>query len=153
MDIKSQALELECWAKGRWKNAAELITKHHQGDLLEPLNDSLSAAEHGRRLHNNTQIIKRAIRGESLHYHRMAIALTPAIRAAIEEEERQQQEEHQLVASANRECIEATSAMLLRKPSGVIRRETLEAINALASLAGVKVQISHHGGSHGSHAA
>ncbi|MDY3570242.1 hypothetical protein [Enterobacter hormaechei] len=153
MDIKSLTLELECWAKGRWKNAAELITKHHQGELLEPLNDKLPAAEHGRRLHNNTQIIQRAFRGETAHYRRLAIALAPAVRAAIGEEEQQQQEEHRQVAIANRECIEATSAMLLRKPSGVIQQETLEAINALASLAGMKVQISHQGGRHGSHAA
>ena len=50
---------------------------------------------------------------------------------------------HYRAARVNKECIEATNAVFTGKPQPVIRRETLEAIDALAQMAGVKVQIMH----------
>jgi uncharacterized protein (UPF0335 family) len=45
-------------------------------------------------------------------------------------------------AIANRECIEATNAVLMRKPKDVVRKETLEAIHALAEfLTGYEVKL------------
>lgn len=53
---------------------------------------------------------------------------------------------HNTVAIANRECIEATSAVLTGKPMQVIRKETAEAIQALADLIpGVSIQFNHIG--------
>ncbi|MDI3359742.1 toxin YdaT family protein [Lelliottia sp. V89_10] len=143
MDIKTLAIETEAWAKGRWKTAAELITKYHAGDLLQPLAGITDAAEFSRRLHNNTQTIQRALRIDTANYRRRAAELAPAIRAAMDSELAQQHNQHAQVAIANKECIEATSAVLTGKPQAVIRQEAFEAIDALAQLAGVTVHIAH----------
>ncbi|EMO5715854.1 hypothetical protein RVW00_000791 [Enterobacter bugandensis] len=141
MKIKMMAIELEAWAKGRWKTAAELITEHHHGDLLEPLTGIEDAAEFTRRLHNNTQIIQRAFRNDTPTYRRYAAVLVPAVRAAIDAEQAEKTDQQSLVATANRECIEATSAALTGKPRAVVQREAFEAIEVLAQLAGVTVHI------------
>lgn len=143
MDIKTLGIDLESWAKGRWKTAVQLIAEHHQGDLLLPLTGINNADEFARRLHNNTQIIQRAFRNDTPNYRRHAAALAPAVRAAMNSELEQQGDTHIRVAIANRECIEATSAALTGKPLAVIRKETFEAIDALAQLAGVTVHIAH----------
>lgn len=143
MKIKTLSLELESWAKGRWKTAAELITNHHAGGLLLQLVGVTDPEEFARRLHNNTQIIQRAFRNDTPTYRRHAAALAPAVRAAIDAEQAEKTDQQSLVATANRECIEATSAVLTGKSPAVIQQETLEAIDALAQLAGVTVQIAH----------
>lgn len=142
MKIKMTGIELEAWAKGRWKTAVEQITDHHHGDLLKPLAGIDDAEEFARRLHNNTQIIQRAFRNETPNYRRHAAALIPAIRAAIDADEAEKTDQQSLVATANRECIEATSAVLTGKPLAIIQREAIEAIAALAAVAGVRVQIT-----------
>lgn len=145
MEIKMLALELEQWAAEKgWKTVTQLITPHHYGNLLESLEGISEPEEFSRRLHNNKQILQRAFRGDTPTYHKHAAALSYAVRVAIEEQQAQQHDEHHLAAVANRECIEATSAVLLRKPQAVIYRETVEAINQLAKfLPGVKVQLVH----------
>lgn len=143
MDIKTLAIDLEAWAKGRWKTVVPLIAEHHQGDLLLPLTGINNADEFARRLHNNTQIIQRAFRNDTPNYRRNAAALAPAIRAAMNAELARQDDTHIRVAIANRECIEATSAALTGKPLAVIQKETFEAIDALAQMAGVTVHIAH----------
>ncbi|HHJ4541996.1 TPA: toxin YdaT family protein [Citrobacter freundii] len=150
-EIKSMALELEEWAmkdgrKGGWKKIVPLITAHHYGDLLDSLADIVDPSEYARRLHNNTQIIQRAFRNDTPNYRGQAAALAPAIRAAMDAELAGQHDLHNLVAIANRECIEATSAVLTGKPMQVIRKETAEAIQALADLIpGVSIQFNHIG--------
>ncbi|MHC5175446.1 toxin YdaT family protein [Serratia rhizosphaerae] len=135
MEIKMLALELEQWARERgWKTVTRLITSHHGDDLLESLEAIAAADEFARRLHNNTQILQRAFRTNTPHYRRQAERLSHAVRAAIDAEQKKRQEAHQLVAVANRECIEATSAALLCKPPEVIRRETIEAIESLTAV-------------------
>lgn len=38
MEIKKLACELESWAQEKgWKTVTQLITPHHFGDLLQPL--------------------------------------------------------------------------------------------------------------------
>ena len=51
---------------------------------------------------------------------------------------------HYRAAKVNKECIEATNAVFTGKPLPVIRREGLEAIDALAQLVGVKVHVMLH---------
>lgn len=147
MNIKTLALELEDWAakngkQGGWKKITPLITAHHHGNLLESLSSITSASEYARRLHNNTQIIQRAYRKSTPNYRRQAEALAPAVRAAMDLELEKQNTTFARVAMTNRECIEATNAALLNKPLPVIQREALEAIDALAQLAGVTVNIT-----------
>jgi hypothetical protein len=147
MNIKTLALELEDWAtkngkQGGWKKITPLITAHHHGQLLESLTDITSAAEYARHLHNNTQIIQRAFRKSTQNYRRQADELAPAVRAAIDAEQAMQGDTQNRVATVNRECIEATSAALLNKPLPVIQREAFEAIDALAQLAGLTVNIT-----------
>lgn len=150
-EIKTLAIELEEWAlkdgkKGGWKKIVPLITAHHYGDLLESLDGIASPEEFARRLHNNTQIIQRAFRNDTPNYRRQAAQLAPAIRAAMESELAEQHDVHNLVAIANKECIEATSAVLTGKPMQVIHKEAVEAIQALADLIpGVSIQFKHTG--------
>lgn len=150
-EIKTLAIELEEWAlkdgkKGGWKKIVPLITAHHYGDLLESLDGITSPEEFARRLHNNTQIIQRAFRNDTPNYNRQAAALAPAIRAAMESELAELHDVHHLVAIANKECIEATSAVLTGKPMQVIHKEAVEAIQALADLIpGVSIQFKHAG--------
>lgn len=150
-EIKTLAIELEEWAlkdgkKGGWKKIVPLITAHHYGDLLESLDSITSPEEFARRLHNNTQIIQRAFRNDTPNYNRQAAALAPAIRAAMESELTELHDVHNLVAIANKECIEATSAVLTGKPMQVIHKEAVEAIQALADLIpGVSIQFKHAG--------
>ncbi|MCU6199084.1 hypothetical protein KWI12_19705 [Citrobacter cronae] len=148
-EIKSLAIELEEWAlkdgkKGGWKKIVPLITAHHYGDLLESLDGIASPEEFTRRLHNNTQIIQRAFRNDTPNYNRQAAALAPAIRAAMESELAELHDVQNLVAIANKECIEATCAVLTGKPLQVIHKEAMEAIQALAEfIPGVTIKFEH----------
>lgn len=143
MDIKLLAVELESWAEGRWKAVVPLITKHHCGDLLEALDDISDADDYSRRLHNNTQRIQRAFRNDTANYRQQARELAPAVKDAIEAEQQQKRDELSLIANANRECTEATNAVLMRKPKAVVYREGIEAIEALADLIGIRIDLSH----------
>lgn len=144
MEIKKLACELESWAQEKgWKRVTQLITPHHFGDLLQSLDDVSDPDEYARRLHNNKQIIQRAFRNDTPNYRKQAEALSYAIRTAIDSELAQKDCMHYQAARVNKECIEATNAVFTGKPKPVIRRETLEAIDALAQLAGVKVKIMH----------
>ncbi|MGG7523099.1 toxin YdaT family protein [bacterium BS0013] len=142
MEIKKLACELESWAQEKgWKTVTQLITLHHFGDLLLTLDDVTDPDEYARRLHNNKQIIQRAFRNDTPNYLKQAEALSYAIRTAIDNELEQKDCMLYRAAKVNKECIEATNAVFTGKPQPVIRRETLEAIDALAQLVGVKVQI------------
>lgn len=142
MEIKKLACELESWAKEKgWKTVTQLITQHHFGDLLLPLDEISEPDEYARRLHNNKQIIQRAFRNDTPNYLKQAEALSYAIRTAIDNELAQKDCMHYRAARVNKECIEATNAVFTGKPQPVIRRETLEAINALAQMVGVKVTL------------
>lgn len=142
MEIKKLACELESWAQEKgWKTVTQLITPHHFGDLLLTLNDITDPDEYARRLHNNKQVIQRAFRNDTPNYLKQAEALSYAVRAAIDNELEQKDCMLYRAARVNKECIEATNAVFTGKPQPVIRRETLEAIDALAQLVGVKVQI------------
>ena len=142
MEIKKLACELESWAQEKgWKSVTQLITQHHFGDLLQPLDNVTDSDEYARRLHNNKQIIQRAFRNDTPNYLKQAEALSYAIRTAIDNELEQKDCMLYRAARVNKECIEATNAVFTGKPQPVIRRETLEAIDALAQLVGVKVQI------------
>jgi len=142
MEIKKLACELESWAQEKgWKTVTQLITPHHFGDLLLTLHDVTDPDEYARRLHNNKQVIQRAFRNDTPNYLKQAEALSYAVRAAIDNELEQKDCMLYRAARVNKECIEATNAVFTGKPQPVIRRETLEAIDALAQLAGVKVQI------------
>ena len=142
MEIKKLACELESWAQETgWKTVTQLITPHHFGDLLQSLDDVSDPDEYARRLHNNKQIIQRAFRNDTPNYLKQAEALSYAIRTAIDNELEQKDCMLYRAARVNKECIEATNAVFTGKPQPVIRRETLEAIDALAQLVGVKVQI------------
>ncbi|ELD3250955.1 hypothetical protein QUR14_001265 [Enterobacter hormaechei] len=144
MEIKKLACELESWAQEKgWKTVTQLITPHHFGDLLQSLDDVSDPDEYARRLHNNKQIIQRAFRNDTPNYRKQAEALSYAIRTAIDSELAQKDCMHYQAARVNKECIEATNAVFTGKSKPVIRRETLEAIDALAQLAGVKVKIMH----------
>lgn len=144
MEIKKLACELESRAQEKgWKTVTQLITPHHFGDLLQSLDDVSDPDEYARRLHNNKQIIQRAFRNDTPNYLKQAEALSYAIRTAIDKELAQKDCMHYRAAGVNKECIEATNAVFTGKPQPVIRRETLEAIDALAQMAGVKVQIMH----------
>jgi hypothetical protein len=142
MEIKKLGIELEQWAAERgWKTITPMITAHHSGNLLESLNIQ-DAKEYSRRLHNNTQTIRRAFRGDSPKYRRNAEALSYAVQAAMDAELADLAAEQLRAAVANRECIEATNAVLMRKPKEIIRKETLEAIYALADfLPGYEVKL------------
>lgn len=142
MEIKKLGMELERWAAEKgWKTITPMITAHHSGDLLESLNVQ-DAKEYSRRLHNNAQIIKRAFRGDTPKYRRNAEALSYAVRAAMDAELSEQAAGQLRAALANRECIEATNAVLMRKPKEIVRKETLEAIYALAGfLPGYEVKL------------
>lgn len=142
MEIKKLACELESWAQEKgWKTVTQLITPHHFGDLLLTLNDVTDPDEYARRLHNNKQVIQRAFRNDTPNYLKQAEALSYAVHAAIDNELEQKDCMLYRAARVNKECIEATNAVFTGKPQPVIRRETLEAIDALAQLVGVKVQI------------
>ncbi|HDC4472138.1 TPA: hypothetical protein O8T83_001491 [Enterobacter cloacae] len=142
MEIKKLACELESWAQEKgWKTVTQLITPHHFGDLLQSLDDVSDPDEYARRLHNNKQIIQRAFRKDTPNYRKQAEALSYAIRTAIDSELAQKDCMHYQAARVNKECIEATNAVFTGKPKPVIRRETLEAIDALAQLVGVKVKL------------
>lgn len=92
-------------------------------------------------MHNNKQIIQRAFRNDTPNYLKQAEALSYAIRTAIDNELEQKDCMLYRAARVNKECIEATNAVFTGKPQPVIRRETLEAIDALAQLVGVKVKL------------
>lgn len=142
MEIKKLACELESWAQEKgWKTVTQLITPHHFGDLLLTLNDVTDPDEYARRLHNNKQVIQRAFRNDTPNYLKQAEALSYAVRAAIDNELEQKDCMLYRAARVNKECIEATNAVFTGKPQPVIRRETLEAIDALAQLVGVKVKL------------
>jgi hypothetical protein len=126
---------------GDKQNSVAVITPHHFGDLLQRLDNVTDPDEYARRLHNNKQIIQRAFRNDTPNYLKQAEALSYAIRTEIDNELEQKDCMLYRAARVNKECIEATNAVFTGKPQPVIRRETLEAIDALAQLVGVKVQI------------
>lgn len=145
MKLKTLAIDLEDWSRkngknGGWKKIVPLITENHHGDLLQPLAGITSPDEYARRLHNNTQIIQRAFRNDTPNYRRHAAELAPAVIAAMNAEQAEQGDTHTRAAIANRECIEATCAVLTGKSLAVIRQETFEAIDALARMIGISVQ-------------
>ena len=148
MEIKQLAIELEEWAQGKgWKTVTQLITPFHSGKLLEPLEDIADADEFARRLHNNTQIIQRAFRKDTANYRKQAEQLSYAVRAAMDAEADKTADAYHQAAIANKECIEATSAVLMRKPQAIINREALEAITELAKLVpGLRVTVAHSAG-------
>lgn len=142
MEIKKLACELESWAQEKgWKTVTQLITPHHFGDLLQSLDDVSDPDEYARRLHNNKQIIQRAFRNDTPNYLRQAEVLSYAVRAAIDNELEQKNCMFSRAAKVNKECIEATNAVFTGKSLSVIRREGLEAIDALACMVGVKVKL------------
>ena len=85
--------------------------------------------------------IQRAFRNDTPNYLKQAEALSYAIRTAIDNELEQKDCMLYRAARVNKECIEATNAVFTGKPQPVIRRETLEAIDALAQMVGVKVKL------------
>ncbi|HGW6103981.1 TPA: hypothetical protein ACNIQM_002124 [Citrobacter werkmanii] len=138
-EIKAVGAELEDFAqknryRGGFKYVIPLITEHHYGDLLENLVDINGSEEYARRLHYNTQFIQRAFRKDTPNYHAYAMELIPAVRAAIASELEGRDDLHSVVANANKECIEATSAALMQKPDTVTDRECEEAVVAIAAL-------------------
>lgn len=143
MDIKLVELKLNAWAEGRWKVVVPLIVKNHHGNLLDPLEGIFDAKEYTRRLHNNTQRIKRAFRADTPYGQRKAAELVPAILAAIDAEQAQVQHQQDQIAVANRECIEATSALLTGQPLAIVQKEGIEAIHSIAALMpGIVVSIT-----------
>lgn len=145
MEIKKLACELEAWAQEKgWKTVTQLITPHHFGDLLLPLDDVSEPDEYARRLHNNKQIIQRAFRNDTPNYRKQAEVLSYAVRAALDAVLAQSVCMHYRAAKVNKECIEATNAVFTGKPLSVVRREGLEAINAIAQLVGVEIHILHN---------
>ncbi|MRT11068.1 hypothetical protein GJV07_02035 [Enterobacteriaceae bacterium RIT711] len=143
MEIKMLAQELEQWAKEiTWKQVAQLVTEHHNGDLLVSLVSLADAEEFGRQLHNNTQIIQRAFRNDTPNYRKQAVELAAAVRFAMDAERGKRMATQYLAANATRECVEATNAVLLGKPHSVIQKEAIEAIYSLAEfLPGMTVQL------------
>lgn len=130
--------------------AAALITeKYHQlggGNLpLVP----------GKIWNNQQNIYHRWIEGDTAMQRKKIRELLPAILAVAEEEreermgdaraavEAEQRYLNSLIANASRECTEATNAVLMRKPKSVIYREGLEAIEALAELIGINIDLPH----------
>lgn len=97
----------------------------------------------GNIWNNQQNIFHRWLEGRTPQQRLKIRELAPAIHAAHTVELAQRQDAQIRAAIANRECIEATSAVLTGQPHAVIRQETLEAIDALAQLAGVKVHIAH----------
>ncbi|MDK9585448.1 toxin YdaT family protein [Lelliottia wanjuensis] len=97
----------------------------------------------GNIWNNQQNIFHRWLEGRTPHQRLKIRELAPAIQAAHAAELAQQNKVQIDVAIANRECIEATSAKLMGKSLAVIQQETLEAIDALAQLAGVTVHIAH----------
>lgn len=133
-----QTLALSLAAKVGQAAAATMITEeyHKLGGGNLPLVP-------GKIWNNQQNIFHRWLEGRTPHQRLKIRELAPAIRAAHEAELAQQQDTKVRAAIANRECIEATSAVLTGQPQAVIRQETLEAIDALAQLAGVTVHIAH----------
>jgi len=96
----------------------------------------------GNIWNNQQNIFHRWLEGRTPHQRLKIRELAPAIRAAYAAELAQQNRVQIDVAITNKECIEATSAVLTGKPQAVIRQEAFEAIDALAQLAGVTVHIA-----------
>jgi hypothetical protein len=145
MEIKTLHIELEAWAdKKGWKCVTELITRHHLGDLLEVIDGVNDVSEYARRVHNNGQIIKRAFRGATPKYKRLAALLAPAVRAAIDTELAEQKDEQHRVAASSKEYSEVICAVLTGAPLAVIQKEAIEAINSIAVFVpGLVVQLAH----------
>lgn len=97
----------------------------------------------GNIWNNQQNIFHRWLEGRTPHQRLKIRELAPAIQAAHAAELGQQNRVQIDVANTNKECIEATSAVLTGKPQAVIRQEAFEAIDALAQLAGVTVHIAH----------
>lgn len=97
----------------------------------------------GRIWNNQQNIYHRWINGDTQLQREKLRELVPAIRAVMESEQNKRDAIKWRVATANRECIEATNAALTGSPISIVRKETLEAIDALAQMAGVTVRITH----------
>lgn len=97
----------------------------------------------GNIWNNQQNIFHRWLNGDTPLQREKLRELVPAIRAVMAAEQKKRADAHTRVAIANRECIEATSAVLTGKPRVVVYQETVEAIDALAQLAGVTVRITH----------
>jgi hypothetical protein len=141
MEIKHeqiQTLALSLAAMVGQAAAATMITEeyHKQGGGNLPL-------VAGNIWNNQQNIFHRWLEGRTPHQRLKIRELAPAIHAAHEAELAQQNRVQIDVATTNKECIEATSAVLTGKPQAVIRQEAFEAIDALAQLAGVTVHIAH----------
>lgn len=143
MEIKHeriQTLLLALAAEMGQAAAAAIITeKYHQlgGGNLPLVVGSI--------WNNQQNIYHRWIEGRTHQQREKLRELVPAIQAVIREEQKKRNDTHSRVATANRECVEATNAVLMGSPISMIRRETLEAIDALAQMAGVTVHIMQTG--------
>lgn len=153
MEIKHERIQTVLLALaarvGQAAAAAMITEKYHQ---LGGGNLPLVA---GRIWNNQQNIYHRWIEGNTPQQRAKIRELVPAIEAAVEAEreerlseacqaiEAELHDEHSLIANANRECTEATNAVLMRKPKAVIHREGIEAISALAELIGINIDLPH----------
>lgn len=97
----------------------------------------------GNIWNNQQNIFHRWIEGRTQQQRDKIRELVPAIRSVMRAEQGKRNDIQSRVANANCECIEATNAALTGQPAALIRKEAFEAIEALAQLAGVTVQIAH----------
>lgn len=97
----------------------------------------------GNIWNNQQNIFHRWLEGRTSHQRLKIRELAPAIRAASEADLAERNERQIRAAITNRECIEATNAVLMGEPPAVVQKETFEAIDALAQLAGVTVHITY----------
>lgn len=143
MEIKHeriQTLLLALAAEMGQAAAAAIITeKYHQlgGGSLPLVVGSI--------WNNQQNIYHRWIEGRTQQQRDKIRELVPAIQAVIRAEQKKRNDIQSRVAIANRECVEATNAVLMGSPISMIRKETLEAIDALALMAGVTVHITQAG--------
>lgn len=96
----------------------------------------------GNVWNNQQNIFHRWIEGRTQMQREKVRELIPAIRAAMRAEQGKRTDIQSRVATANRECIEATNAALTGQPSAFVRKEAFEAIDALAQLAGLVVHVA-----------
>lgn len=141
MEIKLERIQtvaLSLAAKVGQAAAAAMITeKYHE---LGGGNLPLVA---GSIWNNQQNIFHRWLEGRTPLQRLKIRELAPAIHAASEADLAERNDTQIRVAITNRECTEATNAILMGEPPAVVRKETFEAIDALAQLAGVTVHIIH----------
>lgn len=95
----------------------------------------------GNIWNNQQNIYHRWLEGRTQQQRDKIRELLPAIRSVMRTEQARRDDVQSRVATANRECVEATNAALTGKPLAIIQKETFEAIDALAQLAGVSVHM------------